>query len=346
MACSKKVSAIFLIFFIVFSFSNVYAAETSVDPTEIIFDESTGKNFAIQHDAQYQTLFQMQNDLQLKLIARIYSNFDNPNFKSFAHKIFTESRGFGNGDKFMYIADSNSGIVSTPTNYDFVVYFSYNFSTTVEFGGIDGFYNMSFHNIPILNGTFYSVCSIAKDNSVSTNLATENKIVPYASTRVFSPEWFQLFKDYGFITVENSNNSDIAAIKNNTDKTQQELNNLNSSITNDNVNVDSSTLPSDTTDNPTIEGFNNIFQQLYNTFTAGTSKDLVINIPFTSKSFVINTQNVYGNANLGLVKTLIQTFWYFIISYFIVQDIGKKINKIKSGNIENVQENNIKEDML
>lgn len=131
---------------------------------------------------------------------------------------------------------------------------------------------------------------------------------------------------------------------------QQEQNQLqqeqNDFLKNDNVNVDSSTLPSDTTQDITDSGFNNIFQTLYNTFTAGTAQDLVINIPFTSKSFVINTQNVYGNANLGLVKTLIQTFWYFIISYFIVQDIGKKINKIKSGNIENIQEDNIKEDML
>lgn len=124
---------------------------------------------------------------------------------------------------------------------------------------------------------------------------------------------------------------------------QQEQNNF---LKDDNVVVDSSTLPSDTTQDITDSGFNNIFNTLYNTFTSGSAKDLVINIPFTNKSFVINAQNVYGNANLGLIKTLIQTFWYFIISYFIVQDIGKKINKIKSGNIENIQEDNIKEDML
>lgn len=124
------------------------------------------------------------------------------------------------------------------------------------------------------------------------------------------------------------------------------INNVDSSINNSDVSADSSTLPSDNTSDITSDGFDNIFAQLYNTFTSGTAKDLVITIPFTKKSFTINTANVYGNADLGFVKTLIQLFWYFVISYFIVQDVGKKINKIKSGNIEDVQEDNIKEDLL
>lgn len=124
------------------------------------------------------------------------------------------------------------------------------------------------------------------------------------------------------------------------------INNVDTSINNSDVSADSSTLPSDNTNDITDDGFNNIFTQFYNTFTSGTAKDLVITIPFTGKSFTVNTANVYGNADLGFVKTLIQLFWYFVISYFIVQDVGKKINKIKSGNIEDVQEDNIKEDLL
>lgn len=124
------------------------------------------------------------------------------------------------------------------------------------------------------------------------------------------------------------------------------VNNVNSSINNSDVSVDSSSLPSDSTEDITDDGFNTIFTQLYNTFTKGSAKDLVIQIPFTKKSFVINAKNVYAGAKLGFVQTLIEMFWYFVISYFIVQDIAKKINKIKSGNIEDVQQDNIKEDML
>lgn len=139
-------------------------------------------------------------------------------------------------------------------------------------------------------------------------------------------------------------------IKNEVTKQGTEINNsvnkVDSSINNSDVSADSSSLPSDNTSDITADGFNNIFNQLYKTFTTQTAQDLVITIPFTQKSFTINSKTVYAGADLGFVKTLIQTFWYFVISYFIVQDIAKKINKIKSGDIENVQEDNIKEDLL
>lgn len=124
------------------------------------------------------------------------------------------------------------------------------------------------------------------------------------------------------------------------------INNVDSSINNSDVSADSSSLPTDNTSDITADGFNNIFNQLYKTFTTQTAQDLVITIPFTKKSFTINSSTVYSGAKLGFVKTLIETFWYFVISYFIVQDIAKKINKIKSGDIENVQQDNIKEDLL
>lgn len=124
------------------------------------------------------------------------------------------------------------------------------------------------------------------------------------------------------------------------------INNVDTSINNSDVSADSSTLPGDDTSDITASGFNTLFEKIYNTFTSGTAKNLIVTVPFTGKSFVINSANVYGGANLGIVKTLIQSFWWFSISYFIVQDIGKKINKIKSGDIEHVENDNIKEDLL
>lgn len=46
------------------------------------------------------------------------------------------------------------------------------------------------------------------------------------------------------------------------------------------------------------------------------------------------------------IKNLASVVWYFIISLFIVKDIAKRINKIKSGNIDDVCNSNIKEDIL
>lgn len=176
-------------------------------------------------------------------------------------------------------------------------------------------------------------------------------IMPYAFTQCLATEWFDLFKNFGYFN--STNTDDLEAIKRHTEETRDSVNNVNNSVNNvnnsikdDNVNVDSSTLPTDNTNDITADGFNNIFNKLYTTFTSGGAQDVVIKIPFTNKSFTINVSNVYGGADLGFVKTLIEMFWYFVISYFIVQDIAKKINKIKSGDIENVQNDNIKEDLL
>ena len=53
-----------------------------------------------------------------------------------------------------------------------------------------------------------------------------------------------------------------------------------------------------------------------------------------------------NSSNANWVINFIEVFWWYIISRFIIKDISKKITKIKSGNIENIENNNIKEDML
>lgn len=343
MAYSKKI--VVLLFVFVILFSNVCFGFDETGTSKVTTTEQyqqDGYTYTIQHDAQFQTLYQLQYEQQKQLISRIYGNFNNQAYKALAYKIFDEARSFGKDGKFMLI-------YQYPSGYDFNVFFSYKSLVSVDFVGELQYSDSqtAYQNVPCLGGTYWSVASINKDGYVSTNsVQLHISSVPYAMTRVFAPEWLDLFKDYGFYIPESSDQSDITAIRSNTEKTQQELNNINSNITDDNVNVDSSSLPSDNTNDITANGFNTLFDKIYTTFTSGTAQDVVIKIPFTNKSFTINVANVYGGANLGIVKTLIQTFWYFVISYFIVQDIAKKINKIKSGDIEHVQEDNIKEDLL
>lgn len=121
---------------------------------------------------------------------------------------------------------------------------------------------------------------------------------------------------------------------------------IDSTITNSSVDAPFGDLPSDSTQDITESGFTNIFDTIRTTFTSGVARDLVVPIPFTGKSFTINTANVYGNVNLGIVGTLIESFWYFAFSFFIGTDIARKINKIKMGDLENIQTTNIKEDLL
>lgn len=119
-------------------------------------------------------------------------------------------------------------------------------------------------------------------------------------------------------------------------------------ITDSSISQNSSdyTLPTDSTNDITNDGFTSIFDRIRSTFTTGSSTPAVINIPFTNKSFTISKASVFGSANLGIVQTIIEAFWWFVVSVFIVKDIFKKIEKIKTGNIEFTETTNIKEDIL
>lgn len=120
---------------------------------------------------------------------------------------------------------------------------------------------------------------------------------------------------------------------------------INNSITDDNVNVESS-LPSNDTNDVTMEGFNSIFNTIKNAFTGSTSNDIVLSIPFTDKSITINYNNVFGSFSFGILSNIINAFWFFVVSLFIVNDIRHKIHMIQSGNIENLEDTNIKGDLL
>lgn len=119
-------------------------------------------------------------------------------------------------------------------------------------------------------------------------------------------------------------------------------------ITDSNISQDNAdySLPTDNTNDITLDGFGSIFDRIRATFTSGSATPITITIPFTNRSFTISKQSVFGSANLGIVGTLIQSFWWFVVSLFIVKDIFKKIEAIKSGNIEFAETTNIKEDIL
>lgn len=119
-------------------------------------------------------------------------------------------------------------------------------------------------------------------------------------------------------------------------------------LTDSNISQDSSdySLPTDSTSDITASGFASIFDRIKNTFTSPVSTPIVITVPFTGKSFTISKQSVYGSANLGIVQTLIECFWWYIIALFVCKDVFKKIEKLKTGNIEFTETTNIKEDIL
>ena len=145
--------------------------------------------------------------------------------------------------------------------------------------------------------------------------------------------------DYSAVT--NSMQETTNAVKDGTTAIQNTL------TDNDTSNISNNDLVTDNTQDVTENGFSNIFTTLYNAFTSDNSKDVVVPIPFTNKSFTISKASIYGGfSNLSWVENLSSAFWYFIISLFIVKDISKRFNKIKSGDIEHVVDSNVKEDLL
>lgn len=148
-----------------------------------------------------------------------------------------------------------------------------------------------------------------------------------------------------------------ANIEQNTQNIVQNTENINNNVSEikdviKDTNIDSnlpSNLPTDNTQDTTTSGVNNIFDFLKNAFTTGTAKDIVIPVPFTQKNFTIQAnflQNILSKTEFSWVYNIIQAFWWYVISVFIVKDISSKFTKIKGGDIENIQDNNIKEDML
>lgn len=150
-------------------------------------------------------------------------------------------------------------------------------------------------------------------------------------------------------TNEDSNKQILSDISNNQKETTQAVENLEDSITDPNIEDSSIFLPTDNTNDITQDGINGIFTSIYNAFCTGEAKDIVFPIPFTDKNITLSAtyvQDMLESANATWILTFINAFWGYLVGRFIVKDISKKIDKIKSGDAENIENSNIKEDML
>lgn len=132
-------------------------------------------------------------------------------------------------------------------------------------------------------------------------------------------------------------------------QTTDAVESLENTISDDTVTSSASDLPSVNVNDPSQNGINNIFQSIYNAFCTGQAQDIIFPIPFTNKNITLNPyyiSNMLNNNGATWIYTLIQAFWGYLIGRYIVKDVSKKITKIKGGNIENLENENIKEDML
>lgn len=103
-------------------------------------------------------------------------------------------------------------------------------------------------------------------------------------------------------------------------------------------------------------GFDYIFNTIYNSIYS-EPEPIQITIPFVDYRFTINpnflnewlhkldVDLVVGGIN-NIVLDFIHAFYYFIISYYIINDVRKTIEKVKTGDIMTHTDTNIKADML
>lgn len=139
-------------------------------------------------------------------------------------------------------------------------------------------------------------------------------------------------------------------------KGQQELQNT---ITDDDVSNVAIDLPTDNTNDITEADFSKIFDKIFDVFT---NLDYRVNPTYTftlpkftagdAQTLTINTQSLYGVGDSGYssvlfpIWNLVEAFWQFVFALFIVKDIHHKIQKIKTGDIEKVAEGDVKADIL
>ena len=365
MICYKKILFFLLIFVFLFCTCSL-CAETNTNPTS-----GGGGTIGQQNDNEFQTLMDIQTAEQNRFILELYSRkkHDNNCF-NLVGRLWNQLTGLGANGKFLYVKEYFTGYAK---RYDF--YMSYLGDLTKKCQSSYIYGNQAFPNTTVVTGTFYLIGGINESGCFYYNdySHTANLTVPFAFTRAISVSFVDLLRDFGFIqneqlaqilsalinmqnnlssqveqstTINNSINSQGESIKNSIDKSTTDINNnLNN---NDTSEIDTSGITnSDTTVDITQDGFNSIFTTLQTYFTSNNGGSMVLNIPFTNKSITISKATVYGHfKQLSTVENLASIVWYFVISLYIVKQVQNMINKIKSGNLEDVVDNNIKADIL
>lgn len=115
------------------------------------------------------------------------------------------------------------------------------------------------------------------------------------------------------------------------------------------MNVD---IPND----PTTSTFNWIFNYIYSILNSITETSQSVTLNFTPPGYNTTgnlfTLNINGNLvsqhleNYPLILNLIHSVYWFVVSYYIVNDVRKYVEKVKNGDIMTHTDTNIKADML
>lgn len=129
-------------------------------------------------------------------------------------------------------------------------------------------------------------------------------------------------------------------------QTQQQQQQHNEIMSENREGIDTN-LPTVNINDPTTAGVSQIFDTLRAVMTNSQASDLVIHLPFYDVDFVVphNLIDSLMTDEFALLKTIIQTVWWYYIARFVVLDIHAYIEAIKNGDV-NEYESDIKTSML
>lgn len=228
------------------------------------------------------------------------------------------------------------------SNYNFTFTMSYSNTSTGPFPCIVFCSNTKYDNSNISNGMNYnySTYKFKQDTNTSNyilTLTSSNCRYIYATNYNNS---VVTMKDHKLKLMSSNSLGGLNNSINQGNQLQQEQNQLqqeqNDFLKDDNVNTEGLEFATDDTVNPTSDGFNTLFNAVYNAFCTTSSEPLTITLPYINETFTIHP-NIVSNgmrkAGLGVVVTLISSFYYFSVCLFIYKDISKIIDNLKSGNI-------------
>lgn len=310
MTYCKKILFLFLIFLFLFCTLS-FSAEVNNNPTS-----GGGGTLAQQNDNEYMTLMSIQEAVQSRFIAQLYSRQSDAQADALVKRLFTQFKSLGGDGKFLYIVENNLG-----ASKQYEVYTSYVGSLNKQCVTEYFYNNIAFPNCPVLSGTFYLVCGINQDGCFSSNdyISSTIMTIPLAFARCVYSGYVDLFHDFGLIhsseftsyysmlnqiktllqnqlnlfsNLDGSINQQGTNITNAIDKSTNDINNnLNN---NDVSDVDTSGITNaDTTVDITQDGFNSIFNTLQTYFTSNNGGSLTLTLPFVNKTITISKATVF-----------------------------------------------------
>ena len=228
------------------------------------------------------------------------------------------------------------------SNYNFTFTMSYSNSSSGPFPCIVFCSNTKYDNSNVSNGmnfnyTTYKFKQDANTSNYILTLTSSNCRYIYATNYNNS---VITMKDHKLKLMSSNSLGGLNNSINQGNQLQQEQNQLqqeqNDFLKDDNVETEGLEFATDDTVNPTSDGFNTLFNTVYNAFCTTSSEPLTITLPYINETFTIHP-NIVSNgmrkAGLGVVVTLISSFYYFSVCLFIYKDISKIIDNLKSGNI-------------